>query len=614
MDREKKTDLLVFSLLRENMYVDGYFNSIDSNVDIWVNKSSNIKIDNLLRSASKKLTGKQGYPEYLIFDKKTETVIIIENKKDTNKHVWNLNLEEKIDEYAVNGALWYAKHLCNDFNVVAIGISGTKRDTLRIDTFLWIKGKETFNNLNINQIQKLQNYIEILKTTNIPKSNKQITLELNNKSKEINDFLRNILNIIEHERLYILGSILYALEDPIFKISYGQTNDNENLALHIYQTLERKVESSKLANKDIIINEIKPVLLGIKNSEKEGVEEKYPNGSLHYLVSIIELTLLGYHTNREIDLISSFFNVFLSYSTSGGSDLGIVLTPPHITELFCRIADINKNSKILDICVGTGGFLTRAWREIALNPNYSFKDKEYFRENNIVGVEIEKSLYTIVALNMFLNKDGKSNLYFGDCFQLKNSLKDKNCNVGFINPPYSDSIYSEISFVEIMLDCLLPDSIGIAILPVNSVSSRTKKHSNILDVKQRILQKNQLLASIQMPSNLFYPKGVETIILVFQTGKENTDMTWLAKFDDGYELIKHQLTRTPTGVSNSNITQLIEAYKSKKDTDFSFNKKMEFDMQWVYEIHNDFNYEITRDDLQETVNNYVSYLYANHYK
>ena len=48
-----------------------------------------------------------------------------------------------------------------------------------------------------------------------------------------------------------------------------------------------------------------------------------------------------------------------------------------------------------------------------------------------------------------------------------------------------------------------------------------------------------------MPVNLFYPKGTETIILVFRTGEAYMGSAWFVKFDDGYELIKHQKTRTP---------------------------------------------------------------------
>ncbi len=609
---EKAVDMIVFSLLRQNGYVDGAFNS-KNNVEVWAKKSTNNKINGLLKSSSKNKKGNLGFPEYIIFHEKEELVIVIENKKETKFH-YKEPLTEDIQKYAVNGALWYASFLKDEFNVIAIGISGNSVEDLVIDTFAWKKGSEFFNNLNLNKIYPIENYTEKLSKSNIERSSKESFLNLNKKANDINQFLRDVLGVIEHERLYVLGSILYALEDPIFRVSYPHTNNAKDLATFLFQTVERKVKGSNVKEKQLIIDELKPVLLGLGINEKRKLKEKYPNGILAQLIRDIDNILFEYHSNREIDLMSTFFNVFLSYSTSGGSDLGIVLTPTHITNLFCELADIKVNSKILDICVGTGGFLTSAWRKIALDEELTHSQKEAFRLANLYGIEKERNIYTIVALNMFINKDGKSNLLIGDAFELSKDVRSFECNVGFINPPYSDSIYSEIAFVELMLDNLLPNSVGVAIIPVNAVSGRTKKHADIHDVKKRILNKHSLIASIQMPSQLFYPKGTETIVLVFKTGVPNSSETWLAKYDDGFELIKHQKARTPTAQSKENYEYLIDSYRKRTETDFSFLKLMTENDQWVYTIHEDVNYFISESDLQETVNEYVSYLYLNGYK
>jgi type I restriction-modification system DNA methylase subunit len=610
---EKTTDLIVFNQLRLKNYVDGDFNELDKKVKVWAKKSSNRKINDILSKSSKKGTGQKGFPEYLIYDEKEKIVIVIENKKDLNKHFYE-NADEKVSEYAVNGALWYASFLKEEFNVIAIGISGNKTEELKIDSFAWRKGVETFTNLNLHELSEIKVYRDIINKSIKASKSRNSLIELNEKAIEINEFLRNILGVIEHERLYVVGSILFALEDPVFKISYGQINSDNDLAVFIFQTIERKIKGSKLEEKELIANELRPVLLGLKDSGKEKVKELYPNGALLELVKNVDNILFDFYKNSELDMISTFFNVFLSYSTSGGSDLGIVLTPSHITSLFCDLVEFDLNHKVLDICAGTGGFLTSSWKRISLNNKLTFSQKEEFRKNNIFGIEKEKSIYTIIALNMFLNKDGRSNLHHGDAFTLKDKIKEFECNIGFINPPYSDSIYSEISFVELMLDSLLPNSTGIAIIPVNSVSSRTKKHSGLNTVKERILKKHKLLASIQMPNQLFYPKGTETIILVFQTGIPNENhKTWFAKYDDGYKLIKHKKTRTPSLKSEENHKEFIQAYKSKEDTIFSFNKEMTSEDQWVYTIHYDVSYNLETIDFQETLNEYVSYLFLNNY-
>lgn len=609
---EKVTDMIVFNMLRTKNYVDGNFKDINPNIKVWAKKSSNILINEILSTASKNKEGNQGYPEYLIYDEKHELVIVIENKKDKNRHIFS-NIDEKIKEYAVNGALWYAKKLKEKFNVIALAISGNMVGELLIDTYAWKKDMETFTNLNLHEILEIKEYRNILnkKSKNINSIND--SLILNKEADRINEFLRNYLGVIEHERLYILGSILFSLEDPVFKMTYSTFNNDDDLSLFIWQTIERRIKGSKLNDKEIIINELKSTILSLKDAKKEGTKDKFPQGVLLCLIKDVDIILFDFYKNSELDLISTFFNVFLSYSTSGGSDLGIVFTPSHITKLFSDLANINLDSKILDICAGTGGFLTSAWKKILLNEAYTFTEKEYFRENNLYGIEKEKSIYTIIALNMFLNKDGRSNLFKGDCFSFINEIKNYECNVGFINPPYSDAVYSEISFVELMLDSLLPNSIGIAILPINSISSRTKKHSDLVTVKERILQKHSLIASIQMPNNLFYPKGTETIILIFETYKANNNETWFAKYEDNYELIKHQKSRTPTKESEKSYKNLLNAYQKKLTTDFSFSKSITPEQQWVYTLLLEYEYDISENDLQETVNEYISYLFRNNY-
>ena len=609
---EKVTDSLVVNMLRNSGYIDGNFNHLKKDVFVWTNRSENKIIDKLLSTASKRKTEKPGYPEFIIFDKKYNIVIVIEDKRDPKFHLYK-KIDERIDDYAVNGALWYASFLKDTFDVIAIGVSGNTIEEIQIDNYLWKKGAETFSNLNVREIQGIDEYRNAVKKQdkNIRSIEEFKTLTL--KAKEINDFLRDYLGVIENKRLYVLGSILYALEDPAFKMAYSAYNNNTDLSTFLYQTIERKIKNSGLQNIQIIQDELKPAIEGLSRSEKEGAKLEYPNGTLLQLISDVDSTLYDYYKNSELDLISIFFNVFLSYSTSGGSDLGIVLTPSHITKLFTRIANVTNESKILDPCVGTGGFLTSAWKHIYLNNSYTFTEKEEFRKNNLFGVEKDPSIYTIVALNMFLNKDGRSHIYNNDCFSIKDELKAKECNVGFINPPYSDEVYPEIGFVEMMLDCLLPDSIGIAIVPVNAVSSRTKKHTGIDIIKERILKKNKLIASIQMPGQLFYPKGTETIVLVFQTGCEHSGKTWFATYDDGYKLIKQQKVRTPTAISDVKQDELLNAYFNKEETNFSFNKEVTASDQWVYTLHKKNNYSFGINELQSSVNDYVAYLMQNRY-
>ncbi|MFT3797883.1 HsdM family class I SAM-dependent methyltransferase [Microbacterium sp.] len=609
---EKSTDMWVFNELVSKGFINASFEPVDPNVRAWAEKSDVESINELLSTASKRGTGNAGRPEFVIFDGPANLVVVIENKASTAKHIFDDDLGQRVDEYAVNGALWYASFLKDRFNVIAVACSGTDRLTRRIDTFGWKLGVDTFTNLNVHEVLRPADYRDLLaepgKTGDAARQ-----ARLLESANSINAFMHHEMNIIEHNRLYVLGAILFALEDPLFKTAYSQYNSNQDIAEILWQTLERRIKGSVVSDKRTLTDELRPRILSLANAEKEGIRDRYAKGTLHKLIADVDRILYEHYEDSELDLISLFFNVFLSYSTKGGSDLGIVLTPSHVTRLFNDIANVDISSKILDPCAGTGGFLTAAWRRIALSDDYTASEKDAFRKNNLYGVEIEASVYSVVALNMFLNKDGQSHLKNADCFSARRNLASYECNVGFINPPYSNATYSEISFVELMLDSLLPGSIGVAIVPVNAVSSRTKKHSDNDVYKQRILAKHRLLASIEMPKNLFFPKGTETIVLVFQTGSKNSGSTWMAKFDDGFALIKHQKTRTPTNLSEAAYANFLAAYRERADTDFSFHVEVDYRDQWVYTLFNDEDYEVTDADLQQSVNEYIAYLFSNQY-
>lgn len=351
MGIEKKTDFLVMNELISKGFTNANFDVVQEGVYVWPEVSGFNKIKELFKNASKSRTGNFGKPEFIIYDEVKEVLIIIENKRDVSKHIYENDIQDKVSEYAVNGALWYAQHTKDSYDTVAIAISGTKLDNLKIDSYAWKKGVDTFSNLNIHEILTIDQYRDLVfESSNIESSVDQ-QLSLLEEARQINEFMHSSMNIIEHNRLYVLGSILFALEDPVFKTAYSQYNNNEDIGSILWSTLERKIKGSAIKDKDLLINELKPTILALTGDEKEKVRGKYSKGTLHKLIYDVDRILYKHYQDSELDLISLFFNVFLSFTTKGGSGLGIVLTPPHITRLFNDIANVNLDSKILDPCV-----------------------------------------------------------------------------------------------------------------------------------------------------------------------------------------------------------------------------------------------------------------------
>lgn len=81
-------------------------------------------------------------PEYIVtFNNDKNTIQLVECKKSLKNHESvNKNMPQK---YAVDGALFYAKHLKEEYNVLAVAVSGTSKENVKVNTFYWKKGFET---------------------------------------------------------------------------------------------------------------------------------------------------------------------------------------------------------------------------------------------------------------------------------------------------------------------------------------------------------------------------------------------------------------------------------------------------------------------------------------
>jgi type I restriction-modification system DNA methylase subunit len=134
----------------------------------------------------------------------------------------------------------------------------------------------------------------------------------------------------------------------------------------------------------------------------------------------------------------------------------------------------------------------------------------------LLGLELLPSIYMLAILNMIMMWDWSSNILN------KDSLKDFDWKYAFwdtdkkfpatafvLNPPYS-APWNWMIFVEKALSMM--DKWYAAIIIQNSAGSWKAK-----DYNKRILEKNTLIASIKMPSDLFIWKAsVQTNIYVFK--------------------------------------------------------------------------------------------------
>src|SRR5690606_25792114 len=144
----------------------------------------------------------------------------------------------------------------------------------------------------------------------------------------------------------------------------------------------------------------------------------------------------GFMTSHSyFDTLGQFYIEFLRYANND-KGLGIVLTPPHITELFADLAEVGKDSVVIDSCCGTGGLLLSGMKNMVLDCAGDSKRTAKLKKTQLLGIEAQHDIYALSISNMILQDDGKSSIINGGCFALVDEIVPKKPNVGLLNPPY----------------------------------------------------------------------------------------------------------------------------------------------------------------------------------
>ena len=117
--------------------------------------------------------------------------------------------------------------------------------------------------------------------------------------------------------------------------------------------------------------------------------------------------------NSGADVLGEFYEVFLKYG-NGAKEIGIVLTPRHITTFIADTMNITSKDVLYDPCCGTGGFLVAGFDRVGRNSRKT--DLDRFKQNNIWGVDQDTPVVTLAIVNMIFRGDGKNNITEGNCF------------------------------------------------------------------------------------------------------------------------------------------------------------------------------------------------------
>lgn len=614
--KEIKTDLWVYELLKE------------AGISLDPQGSSIKELNDALKTASKSGKGNVGFPEYCGVVK--DFVIVIEDKADTANHIKHNDKAlicqnaTSVRDFAVNGALHYGIHLAKNTSykkIIAIGVSGNEKRHKISPLFINERGEyksledvETFTLFNEKNIGEYY-------TTNILKEQtdeEKTTAEILKDAKELHEDLRNYGSIQDKDKPLIVSGILLALREIEYKnFDIDNLNgdeiktDGQKIYEAIQANLDRaqvkpQVKKDKLLSQFLVIRDTKAI------NEINSTLGKTP--LKHYTQFIYDHIYknIKYIHSAE-DYLGRFYGEFMSYSGGDGQTLGIVLTPRHIVELFCELIDLKPTDSVFDPCCGTAGFLIAAMHHM-LQKTDKEAEKRKIRKEQLHGIELQPYMFTIATTNMILRGDGKSNLEQEDFLkQNPAQLQLKGCNVGMMNPPYSQGSKAnpnlfEISFTEHLLDSLTADGKAIVIVPQSSMTGKSKEEQAI---KENILKKHTLEGVITLNKNTFYGVGTNPCIAVFSTGipHEKDKIVKFINFEnDGFEVQKH-IGLVETISAKDKKQHLLDVWfgRIEAESKFCVETTIEADDEWLHSFYY-FNDEIpTEADFEKVIADYLTF-------
>ena len=413
---------------------------------------------------------------------------------------------------------------------------------------------------------------------------------------------------------------------------------------------------NNLSPEKVVINNIKSILSGLL-SKSGDITDLNKAGKLSVLNNKVlddqDIATLTYEEIKDIlefidsnivpyindkntagqDLLNVFFTTFNKYV--GKSDKNQAFTPDHICDFMSKAVGVNKNSRVLDPCCGSGAFIVRAMTD-AMDDCETELDRENVKKNQIFGIEYEDGAFGLSSTNMLIHGDGNSNVVQASMFDRAEWIQDKNINIVLMNPPYNatkkfcDPQYTKswdakkkedpskgFHFVE-WVARHVPSTCKIAVLlPMQAAIGNT---GDIKKFKKKMLENYTLDAVFSLPNEMFYP-GASAIAccMIFDLSQKheraNRD-TFFGYFKDDKFIKRKGLGRIEqTDQDGNSLWQKIEAewldlYKNKREVaGLSVMHKVTCDDEWLAEAYMETDYtKLTVGDFERTIRDYYSYL------
>ena len=444
---------------------------------------------------------------------------------------------------------------------------------------------------------------------------------ISSSSKKINNLLRSIDS---QKRPVLLSALMICLHRVKYSTSHFKNNfpdhyktfSADSIITNVFDTVQKVLHAEGIPQEKLAALDTE--LAFLKTDQTLNHSEILKEVLLELEEMVIPLFNSSFASNSNYDIIGKFYEEFLKYAGVSNVKRGIVLTPRHVTTLFTKLVDLKDNDRILDLCCGTGAFLIAGMNILLEKIGKSSRpDKEEaiakVKENQLLGFEVNATMYICAVSNMLFRGDGKASIYNYDSIRDKRAdkiLKEFNATVGFINPPYSgketsvDPTPKEITFLVKLLDHC--SRYAVIIAPLSTFFKEER-------VRENILKKHTLKYVINMPGDLFQPNAsTHTAIAVFETHRsfdhKKDKIVFYDLKDDGFVLSKHQGRTDVYSRWNRIEKELLGALKPSSILDEinSVRTKIKPNDEWTIYAHSKTDYStLCEDEFIKSISDYM---------
>ncbi len=430
------------------------------------------------------------------------------------------------------------------------GVAGNEHDTFLVRTLYRKNGKFVpvrMNAVEVTGFLSPENCERILETNEPNLDNPPINEKLFiSRAEEINEIL-HLGAVNPHQRANVMAALLLS------KLSSTGPNIEEKSPTVLIGDINSRVRT-------VLTNQEKPEFEEYIRIALPASKDNHVKFRQALVATIQQLDLLNIRSamNSGADWLGAFYEVFLKYA-NWAQDLGIVLTPRHITRFVADVMAIRANDLVFDPTCGTGGFLVAAFDAVKQRANAT--QVGGFKRNAVFGIEQDSGIAALAVVNMIFRGDGKNNIIEGNCFAkfLKKTTNNGTPTAKYVaeqaadppitkvmmNPPFALKRGSdkEYKFIEQALRQMQDGGTLFSVLPY---AAMVRLGAFLSWRKNQLLPFHSLLAVVTFPGDVFYPVGITSAGIFVRKGvphDRKASVLWVRAMNDG--LLKSKGKRLP---------------------------------------------------------------------